>query len=62
VGIVWAVLVFAMLVARQPIAAGITAIAGLAECMSLGGQASRPTRVGWLAAMWLAAVIVAGSV
>lgn len=59
VGIVWSVLVLAMLVARQPIAAGVTAVAGLAETMALGEEAPRPTRMGWLAAMLLAALIVA---
>ena len=48
-----------MLAARQPVAAGITAIAGLAESMSRGEAASRPVRIGWLAAMWLAALTVA---
>jgi hypothetical protein len=59
VGIVWSVLVLAMLVARQPIAAGVTAVAGLAETMALGEGATRPARLGWLAAMLLAALIVA---
>ena len=58
-GIVWAVFVTAMLVARQPIAAGVTAIAGLAELMGLGVSTSRTARIGWLAAMLLAALIVA---
>ena len=61
VGIVWSALVAAMLAARQPIAAGITAIAGLAESMSLGSSTLRRGRVGWLAAMLLAALIVARS-
>lgn len=59
VGIVWSVLVGAMLAARQPVAAGITAIAGLAESMTLGASTLRPGRVGWLAAMLLVALIVA---
>ncbi len=58
VSVVWSVLVFAMLAARQPIAAGITAIAGLAESMSLREAALRPGRVGRLVAMWLAASII----
>lgn len=62
VGLVWSALVAAMLLARQPIAAGITAVAGLAESMSLGLGALRPARVGWLAAMLLAALIVARAV
>mgnify|MGYP005860468859 FL=1 len=61
VGLVWSALVGAMLVARQPIAAGITAVAGLAEAMALGSDTMRRARVGWLAAMLLAALIVAAS-
>jgi len=62
VGLVWSILIGTMLLARQPIAAGIAAIAGLAESMSRGLGAWRPARVGWLAAMLLAALIVARAV
>jgi len=59
VGLVWSALTLAMLAARQPIAAGITAVAGLAEAMCLRDGATRHARVGWLAAMLLAALIIA---
>jgi hypothetical protein len=62
VGFVWSALTLAMLAARQPIAAGITAVAGLAEAMCLREETTRPARVGWLAAMLLAALIVARGV
>ncbi len=61
VGAVWVALVGMMLLARQPIAAGITAIAGLAESMGFGYAWARPARMGWLSTMLLAALIVARS-